>query len=315
MPSDETEAFEHYRVLRRGNGSIWELGRGAMGVTYKAIDDNLHKVVALKVINALHVDKEKSRDRFLREARAAASLNHRNVASVYHLGQNAQNFFYAMEFIDGETVDALVKRVGPLPWRDALAIVIQVTRALMAAHEKRLVHRDIKPANIMLVPELGEDVALVKLIDFGLAKTLLEENGSLVNTNSTGFVGTPLYASPEQCNEEAPDIRSDISSLGVTLWFMLTSRPPFNAPMGKVFAQHLSAPPPLEQLPENVPESVRLLLGRMLAKERADRPQTPTDLRRELEACLRQSIPGPGGSFAGRACHRPPAARRAACLA
>ncbi len=128
MPSDDTEAFEHYRILRRDDGSIWELGRGAMGVTYKAIDDNLQKVVALKVINALHVDRESSRDRFLREARAAASLNHRNVAVVHHLGQNAQTFFYAMEFIDGETVDALVRRAGPMPWRQALAIVIQVAR-------------------------------------------------------------------------------------------------------------------------------------------------------------------------------------------
>ena len=196
MPSDESIAFEHYRVLRRDDGTIWELGRGAMGVTYKAIDDNLHKVVALKVINAFHVERESSRDRFLREARAAASLSHRNVATVHHLGQNAQNFFYAMEFIDGETIDALVKRAGPRPWQEALEITIQVTRALAAAHEKRLVHRDIKPANIMLVPESGEDYTVVKLIDFGLAKTLLEEGGSIVAVSGSGFVGTPLFASP-----------------------------------------------------------------------------------------------------------------------
>ena len=107
-------------------------------------------------------------------------------------------------------------------------------------------------------------------------------------------MGTPLYASPEQCNEEAPDIRSDLYSLGVTLWYMLTGQPPFNGALGKVFAQHLSAPLPWDKLPADVPDTVRAVLGRMLAKERCERPQTPTDLHRELEACLRdQPAPSP----------------------
>jgi serine/threonine protein kinase len=163
MPPHEAELFQHYRVLRREDGSLWELGRGAMGVTYKAIDANLHSFVALKVINSLFLDKESARERFVREARAAASLRHRNVASVYHLGNDGQSFFYAMEFIDGETVEHLIERAGPQPWPVALSIALQVARALMAAHEKRLVHRDIKPANIMLVQEAGEDALVVKL--------------------------------------------------------------------------------------------------------------------------------------------------------
>jgi tetratricopeptide (TPR) repeat protein len=288
MPQDDTVTFQHYRVLRRDDGHLWELGRGAMGVTYKAIDTNLESFVALKVINALFLDNESARERFIREARAAAQLRHRNVASVYHLGHDSQSFFYAMEFIDGETLEHLVKRTGPQPWQVALPIALQVARALMAAHEKRLVHRDIKPANIMLVDEVDES-AVVKLIDFGLAKSMVEGSGSLVNLSGSGFLGTPLYASPEQCDEIAPDIRSDIYSVGVTLWYVLTSKPPFVGSLGKVFSQHLHSPPPFERLPADVPEAVRALLGRMLAKERAERPQTPAELRREIETCLRSS--------------------------
>ena len=294
MSSDAAETFQHYRVLRRDDGSLWKLGAGAMGVTYKAIDTNLDAPVALKVINAAFTSNDAARERFIREAKAAASLRHRNVASIHHLGQDGDTFFYAMEFIDGETVEHFVKREGPQSWRVALPAALQVTRALMAAHEKRLVHRDIKPANVMLVHEVGEDDLVIKVIDFGLAKTLVEENGSVVNVSGSGFLGTPLYASPEQCEELAPDIRSDIYSLGVTLWFVLTGRPPFEGGLGKVFSQHLHAPPPWVQLPAATPEPVRALLTRMLAKERADRPQTPADLRREIDACLRacgQSVP------------------------
>ncbi len=291
MPStaDDTEAFEHYRVFKREDGSLWELGRGAMGVTYKAMDDKLGRVVALKVINALLIDKQSSRDHFLREARAAAGLNHRNVAHVYHFGQSAQNFFYAMEFIDGETVEARVKRAGPLPWRNALGIAVQIARALMATHSKRLIHRDIKPANLMLVEEEDESDDVVKLIDFGLAKTLFEPGDRPVSVSNSGLVGTLLYASPEQCNEEKLDIRSDLYSLGVTVWFMLTGRAPFVGTQFQVIAQQLSAAPPWEKLPSDAPPCVRALVGRMMAKERDERPRTPADLRQELELCLRES--------------------------
>ena len=197
---------------------------GAMGVTYKAEDTNLHKPVALKVINSLFLNNQTARERFIREARAAASLSHRNVATVYHLGHDEQSFFYAMEFIDGATVESVVVQHGPQPWPIALRHMLQVTRALMAAHDKYLVHRDIKPANLMLVTEAGEDELVVKVIDFGLAKSLVEVGGSMVNISGSGFVGTPLYASPEQCEEIAPDIRSDIYSLGVVLWYALTGK-------------------------------------------------------------------------------------------
>ena len=129
----DAERYQHYEVLRREDGSLWELGRGAMGITYKAFDTNLRCPVALKVINNSYLDSEIARQRFLREARAAASLRHQNVASVFHLGTDHESYFYAMEFIDGETVDDYIKRKGLLDPAEALGIMLQVSRALAAA--------------------------------------------------------------------------------------------------------------------------------------------------------------------------------------
>src|SRR3984893_1533135 len=130
MPN--AERYQHYEVLRREDGSLWELGRGSMGITYKAFDTSLRCPVALKVINNSYLDSEVARQRFLREARAAASLRHQNVASVFHLGTDHESYFYAMEFIDGETVDSFMKRQGPLNAAEALGFTLQVSRALAA---------------------------------------------------------------------------------------------------------------------------------------------------------------------------------------
>jgi len=193
----DAENYQHYQVLRREDGSLWELGRGAMGITYKAFDTNLRCTVALKVINNTYLDSEIARQRFLREARAAAALRHQNVASVFHLGSDHDSYFYAMEYIDGQTVDAYMAVKGKMEPIEALRICLQVTRALAAAARQQLVHRDLKPANLMLVDEDGEKI--VKVIDFGLAKTAKregEDSGTL--TIAGGFVGTPHFASPEQ---------------------------------------------------------------------------------------------------------------------
>src|SRR6201997_5648949 len=144
----DAERYQHYEVLRRSDGSLWELGKGAMGITYKAFDTNLRCPVALKVINNTYLNSDVARQRFLREARAAAALRHQNVASVFHLGTDEQSYFYAMEFIDGETVDAYMKRKGSLEPKEALGITLQVSRALAAAVKQQLVHRDLKPANL-----------------------------------------------------------------------------------------------------------------------------------------------------------------------
>jgi serine/threonine protein kinase/TPR repeat protein len=280
----EAERYQHYKVLRREDGSLWELGRGAMGVTYKAFDTNLRCPVALKVINNSYLSSEIARQRFLREARAAASLRHQNVASVFHLGTDHESYFYAMEFVDGETVDVYIKRKGLLDPAEALGIVIQVSRALSAADKEKLVHRDLKPSNLMLVHE--EEEMVVKVIDFGLAKSTqkgAESSGTL--TVGGGFVGTPHFASPEQLEEREIDIRSDIYSLGATLYYMLTGRPPYAGSLAQVMSQHLYKSVPLEPL-EGLPPCVVELIRRMMEKDPAKRPQRPGDLRREILPCL-----------------------------
>ena len=279
-------SFQHYEILRREDGTPWELGRGAMGITYKAFDVNLCCEVALKVVNAALLDHPNARERFVREARAAAALRHRNVASVYHLGNDGERFFYAMEFIDGETLDALVRRQGPLPVENTLRLILQAARALAAADRQGLVHRDIKPANLMVVHEDDDDHMLVKVIDFGLARPASGGGTSTGALTIGGFVGTPQFASPEQLEEKALDIRADIYSLGVTAWFLLTGRAPFTGSLATICQQHLTKAPPWEQMPAWLPAPVRRLLGQMLEKDPARRPQNAVELRREIEGCL-----------------------------
>src|SRR5208282_1705821 len=172
-PEQAVQRFEHYELLIGEDGRPVELGRGAMGVTYKAVDVDLHCFVTLKVISERYLADESARLRFLREARAAASVRHPNVASVFHLGRTGENYFYAMEFVEGETLENLIKRSGRLEVRQALEIVTQVATGLTAVHKQKLVHRDIKPSNIMVSLEDGGAVT-VKLIDLGLAKAACE---------------------------------------------------------------------------------------------------------------------------------------------
>ena len=288
---NEGENFQHYQVLRRADGSLWELGRGAMGVTFKAADTRLHCAVALKVIRAESLHNERTKQRFVREARAAAGLSHPNVARVFHLGESDRSYFYAMEFIDGETLEACVQRQGPLPTRLALRIALQVANALRAASREGLIHRDIKPSNIMLLREEEDhaDDVHVKVIDFGLAKVVRRRDNDAEDGHDTltqaGFAGTPHYASPEQLDEKDLDVRSDIYSLGVTLWYMLAGRPPFGGSVVQIMSQHLTRTPPFETL-DGVPGSVLPLLRRLLAKDPAGRPQNAGELRREIEEAL-----------------------------
>jgi serine/threonine protein kinase/formylglycine-generating enzyme required for sulfatase activity len=280
----ESLEFEHYQLLTNSDGSLMELGRGAMGVTYKAFDTNLYCYVALKVITASLLDSENAAERFLREARVAARLRHRNVASVFHLGKHGESYFYAMEFIDGETVFAKVKREGPLDCLFGLDIAQQVACALIAAEEQQLVHRDIKPSNLMLVRESDGEI-LAKVIDFGLVKSAVAESSAAGHLTVRGFVGTPYFASPEQLDRQPEDARSDIYSLGVTLWYMLTGKPTFMGSMASVIAQHLEKTPPFDSL-AILPTQVVGVLRRMLEKDKSKRIQTPGEVRSELKSCI-----------------------------
>src|SRR5271170_6820305 len=196
IPTARVEQFDHYQVAIHTDGTPVELGRGAMGITFKAFDTVLGNEVALKVIDARIAAHPEARERFLREARAAARLRHPNVASVFYYGtrQSDGQCFYAMELVEGETLEARLRRSGPLPPALALEVIAQVARALMAIEGHGLVHRDLKPANLMLVD--GPDLT-IKVIDFGLAKAATNA-GHETYIPHGGFVGTPSFASPEQ---------------------------------------------------------------------------------------------------------------------
>jgi len=271
-----TQQFEHYELLKCEDGTPVELGRGAMGVTYKAFDVDLRFPVALKVINERYLADESVRLRFLREARAAASLRHPNVASVFHLGRSQGNYFYAMEYVEGETLERLIKRSGRLEVYLALEIAAQIATGLAAVHKQNLVHRDIKPTNIMVHLQEGTGV-VVKIIDLGLAKAINESRSETAITTSGAFAGTPEFASPEQFAGVGLDIRSDLYSLGVTLWEMLAGRTPFKGPPAEIMYQHQHAPLPVEQL-KGVPQPVVVLLEVLLQKDPARRFQSPGEL-------------------------------------
>src|SRR6516225_1925714 len=200
--------FENYTLMLDADGRPIELGRGVMGVTYKAFDVDLRCPVTLKVINERYVGDRSARLRFLREARAAAKLRHSNVASVLHLGRTGSSYFYAMEFVGGETLENLIKRSGRLEVKLALEIATQVAAGLAAVHKQKLVHRDIKPSNIMVSLEEGGAVT-AKIIDLGLAKSLDETGAQTAISTPGGFAGTPEFASPEQFAGIGADIRSD----------------------------------------------------------------------------------------------------------
>ena len=278
VPTSEhvTQRFEHYELAKGEGGKPVELGRGAMGVTYKAFDVDLRCPVTLKVISEKHLGDESARLRFLREARAAASVRHPNVASVFHLGRTGRNYFYAMEFVEGQTLEALIRRSGRLEVKLALEIATQVAGGLAAVHKKGLVHRDIKPSNIMVSIEDAGAVA-AKIIDLGLAKTVNEPNSQTAISMPGGFAGTPEFASPEQFAGVGVDIRSDLYSLGVVLWEMVTGHGLFRGSPAEVMFQHQHAPLPLEQL-EGVPQPVVVLLEVLLEKDPGRRFQNPAEL-------------------------------------
>ena len=273
---DVTQRFEHYELMSGKDGKPIELGRGAMGVTYKAFDVDLRCPVTLKVISRKYLGNESARLRFLREARAAASVRHPNVASVFHLGKSGENYFYAMEFLEGGTLESLVRRTGRLKVKLALEITAQVAAGLTAVHKKGLVHRDIKPSNIMVNFE-DEGAVTAKIIDLGLAKAVSEPGSQTAISIPGGFAGTPEFASPEQFAGVGVDIRSDLYSLGVALWEMVTGHALFWGSPAEVMYQHQHAQLPLEQL-EDVPQPVVALLEILLEKDPARRFQNPAEL-------------------------------------
>jgi serine/threonine protein kinase len=275
------EPFGHYRVATHTDGTPMELGRGTMGITYKAFDVDLHCPVTLKVISERYLGNESARRRFLSEARAAASVRHPNVASAFHLGKTGQNYFYAMEFVEGETLENLINRLGRLEIKLALEIVAQVAAGLAAIHKQKLVHRDIKPSNVIVSLEEGGAVT-AKIIDLGLAKLASDAQPAEAAISTPGaFAGTLEFASPEQLAGVGVDIRSDLYSIGVTLWEMLAGQAPFQGSSSEVMYQHQHAPLPLDLLGA-IPQPVIVLIEVLLEKDPRRRFQNPGELLKAI---------------------------------
>lgn len=276
--------LQHFAVLKNSDGAPWVLGRGAGGVTYKAIDVELQRTVALKVLDSSALDSEEAKKLFRHEARVAAALRHPNLAAIHHFGEQDGVCFYAMEFVEGQNLEEYVREHGPLQADTALDLAAQAASALGAAHQAGLVHRDVKPANLLL-REDAKGAAQIKLIDFGLATAAIPGSAS---ARSVRFSGTLLYASPEQLDDHAVDPRSDLYSLGATLFFLLTGQPPFNGSLSQLVTQHTIAPAPVHAIPGS-PTAAAAVVERLMSKNPQDRPASGTEACMEIEAARDQS--------------------------
>ena len=268
------KTLSHYNILE-------ELGRGGMGIVYKAEDTKLHRTVALKVLPLAALGNEDDRARFFREAQAAAQLHHANIATVFAIEEavsddGSQQPFIAMEYVDGETLTEKINR-GPLKLNEAAEVATQIALALELAHEKNIVHRDVKSGNVMLTSK-----GVTKVLDFGLAKTA--HSTKLTQLGST--LGTIAYMSPEQARGEEVDRRSDIWSLGVLLYEMLSGRLPFASEyeQAAVYSILNEDPEPLTAIRTGIPMALELLVGKCLSKNADQRYQSVTDLLVDLKS-------------------------------
>jgi serine/threonine protein kinase len=273
-------AFSHYEAER-------EIGRGGMGEVYLARDKRLGRPVALKLLPASFTADPTRVARFKREAHAISHLNHPNIVTVYEVGEAEGLRFIVTEYVEGETLRALLAR-GPLPPGRALDLAVQVASALDAAHAAGVVHRDVKPENIMVRPD-----GYVKVLDFGLAKLTEAAGDEAPQTRASALelstrpglvMGTVSYMSPEQARGLKVDARTDVWSLGVVLYEMLAGRAPFDGetPSDVLVALLSSEPAPLAESAHEAPAELRQLVERALRKERNERHQTMRELLDDL---------------------------------
>jgi serine/threonine protein kinase len=280
----------HYQVFR-------ELGKGGMGVVYLASNVLMDRLEVLKVVNRALLDQPASVERFLQEIRAAAKLNHDNVVKAYSALALGELLVFAMEFVEGEDLARLVKRLGPLPLPNACFYALQAALGLQHAHENGLVHRDIKPANLILSKKGKKQV--VKILDFGLAKASRERQTDGRLTVQGAIMGTPDYIAPEQTMDAAAaDIRADIYSLGCTLYFLLAGRPPFqgDTPISTILCHVQDPPQPLPELRPEVPAELWTVVVKMLAKDPSQRYQKPAEVAQALAPFVKAAVKAAPGT-------------------
>ena len=277
------QTISHYKIVEK-------LGEGGMGVVYKAEDLKLERPVALKFLAAHAIEDPEHKARFIREAKAAARLDHQNICPIYEIDEADGQTFLAMACLEGQTLkDKIAER--PLKLDEALNIAIQTAQGLKAAHQKEIVHRDIKPANLMLTEE-GQ----VKIMDFGLAQ--LADRSKL--TKTTTMLGTPAYMSPEQAQRLPTDRRTDIWSLAVVIYEMVTGRLPFEGERQEAVLYAISSeePEPTTALRAGLPLELDRILGKALAKRPEDRYQHADDLGVDLKALLAEAAAESSGARA-----------------
>jgi len=269
------QALSHYRVLEK-------LGGGGMGVVYRAEDERLRRHVAIKLLPQELTRDADAKRRFVLEAQAASALDHPNICTIHEIDETPDGqLFLVMAYYDGETLKTKIER-GPLKLDAALDYAVQMAQGLVKAHGAGIVHRDIKPANTLVTSD-----GLVKILDFGLAR-LLGQTG-VTRTGTT--LGTPAYMSPEQMLGSEVDARSDLWSMGVVLYEMLSGQLPFGGEHPATIAHAIThaTPAPLTSLRSGIPIELERIVGRMLAKSPADRYQTAADLLSELRRVQRES--------------------------
>ncbi|MCI0380910.1 MAG: protein kinase [Gemmataceae bacterium] len=264
-----------YRVLK-------VLGRGGMGVVFLAEDSVLKRPVALKVLRGALAERPSARQRFLREAQAAAAIRHEHVVTIFQAGEQAGVGYLAMELLQGESLEARLERENRIPISTAVDLGRQIAQGLAAAHELSLIHRDLKPANIFLVSDGVVSGGLVKLLDFGLARAAADEAKL---TKSGTVVGTPAYMAPEQAEGKPVDARSDLFSLGCVLYRMVVGVRPFrgDSTLQILRALAVEQPAPPQQLNPECPAALSELIMRLLSKDPAGRPASATAVAEQLD--------------------------------
>ncbi len=280
------EAASHPELLGRiGRYELEQLvGYGGMGLVFRARDLELHRVVAVKTISSQFLAHPAARQRFLREARASASLVHPHIVAVHDIIQDSPIPAIVMQFVAGPTLQQHLDSEGPLPWREALRLGVQLCDALQQAHDGGLIHRDIKPGNVLL--EGGGQRAM--LTDFGLVRALDAET----MTHTGAITGTPEYMSPEQAWGSELDCRSDLFSLGTLLYSMLTGAPPFRAeaPMATLNLVCNASHRPINEVAADVPKEVVRLVDRLLQKQPRKRWSSAVEVRRHMAHLLQSDI-------------------------
>lgn len=279
---------------------IGELGQGAMGTVYKAKDPLIDRVVAIKTINLNQAmeEREEYEARFYQEARAAGRLSHHNIVTIYDVGKSGDVAYIAMEFLEGRELRDVLNEKLILPLGQVIDIVAQIATGLAYAHEHGIVHRDVKPSNIMIQKD-----GHVKITDFGIARMA----SAAVRTQTGMVLGSPKYMSPEQVMGKLTDQRSDIFSLGILLYEMLTGRAPFlGENVNAIMYQTLNASPPQpSSLNPGVPDMVNFIVAKALAKKLDDRYQNAKEFADDLRAC-RDSMPQVSMNVAPRPQPAPP---------